>query len=71
MDSEPESSDGPHPFPVVARHIPDQLPLIVRLRLDPAEVDKAFATPPIESPKSEPFAFPPDREHETDVGGVG
>jgi len=41
LDGEPEPTDGPHPYPVVARHAPDSLPLIVRLRLDPREVDLA------------------------------
>lgn len=42
MDGEPEPADGPHPFPVVARHVPGELPIITRLRIPPAEVGRAF-----------------------------
>ncbi|MCE9565413.1 MAG: metallophosphoesterase [Planctomycetes bacterium] len=46
LDGEPEPTDGPHPYPVAARHYPNQLPLIVRLRLDPVEVDRGLGKEP-------------------------
>jgi protein phosphatase len=42
MDLEPEPAEGLHPWPVVARHVPDRLPDIVRLQLDANAVDYAF-----------------------------
>jgi hypothetical protein len=42
LDAEPLTSDGPHPFPVVARHVPESLPRLIRLPLDPGEVERAF-----------------------------
>jgi Calcineurin-like phosphoesterase len=42
LDSEPLPTEGPHPFPVMARHEPGGLPLVVRLPLDPTEVEMAF-----------------------------
>jgi hypothetical protein len=46
LDGEPARRDGrTHPFPVVARFVPDQLPEVVMLPLDPAEVERAFPRP--------------------------
>jgi hypothetical protein len=46
LDGDPARRDGrKHPFPVVARHVPDHLPEVVLLPLDPAEVDRAFRAP--------------------------
>jgi hypothetical protein len=42
MDGEPDPVDGPHPFPVMARYVPDQMPTVVQLPLDPNEVNRAF-----------------------------
>jgi hypothetical protein len=43
LDGDPARRDGrAHPFPVVARFVPGQLPDVVLLPLDPAEVDQAF-----------------------------
>lgn len=42
MDGELTPADGPHPYPVVARHVPGALPRIVRLPLDPREVERAL-----------------------------
>ncbi|WP_439628425.1 metallophosphoesterase [Gemmata sp.] len=46
MDGELAPADCPHPYPVVARHVPGDLPRIVRLRLDPAEVDRSRGREP-------------------------
>jgi hypothetical protein len=42
MDGEPESGGTRHPFPVMARYVPNKLPVVVLLPLDPREVDRAF-----------------------------
>lgn len=43
LDGDPTRRDGrPHPFPVIARCVPNHLPEVVLLPLDPAEVDRAF-----------------------------
>jgi hypothetical protein len=43
LDGEPTRRDGRHhPLPVVARCVPDRLPEVFQLPLDPAEVDRAF-----------------------------
>ena len=44
MDAEPLPDTGAHPYPVMARHVPDQLPEVVTLPLDPVEVGKAFGS---------------------------
>jgi hypothetical protein len=47
LDSEPARRDGrTHPFPVVARFVPNQLPDVVLLPLESAEVERAFLRPP-------------------------
>jgi hypothetical protein len=46
LDGEPARRDGrAHPFPVVGRYVPNHLPEVVTLPLDPAEVDRAFQRP--------------------------
>jgi hypothetical protein len=40
---------GPHPFPVVARHVAGELPRLVRLPLDPAQVELAFGATELEA----------------------
>ncbi len=42
MDGETDTNEGPHPFPVVARYVANQLPVVIQLPLDPNEVDRAF-----------------------------
>ncbi|HEV3438726.1 MAG TPA: metallophosphoesterase [Gemmata sp.] len=42
MDGESDPTDGPHPFPVMARYVPNQLPIVVQLPLDANEVNRAF-----------------------------
>jgi hypothetical protein len=54
MDGEGEPSDGPHPLPVVARHVPGELPRVVRVPLDPVEVDRGLGRVPPE-PEPEPW----------------
>jgi hypothetical protein len=46
MDGEPDPAEGPHPFPVMARHVPDQLPVVVQLPLDAREVNRAMGKEP-------------------------
>jgi hypothetical protein len=46
MDTEPPPDNGAHPYPVMARHVPGQLPEVVLLPLDPVEVGKAFGSNP-------------------------
>ena len=48
LDGEGEPADGPHPLPVVARHRPGELPRVVRVPLDPVEVDRALGRIPSE-----------------------
>jgi hypothetical protein len=52
MESEPDPAQGPHPFPVMARHQPNQLPLVVRLPLDHVEVDRGLGKEPAPSAAS-------------------
>jgi hypothetical protein len=42
MEGEADPAVGPHPFPVMARHVPNQLPLVWQLPLDPNEVNRAL-----------------------------
>ena len=42
LEGEPDPPDGPHPYPVMARHVVGALPRLVRLPLDLAEVERAF-----------------------------
>jgi hypothetical protein len=46
MEGEPDPTDGPHPFPVVVRYSADQIPAVVRLPLDPKEVDLSLGKEP-------------------------
>ncbi len=47
LDGEAPRRDGrPHPFPAIARCVPNNLPNVVLLPLDPAEVDRAFTRVP-------------------------
>jgi hypothetical protein len=47
MDGEPARRDGRrHPLPVVGRHVPNHLPEVFALPLEPAEVDRAFNRAP-------------------------
>jgi hypothetical protein len=70
LDAEPLTSDGPHPFPVIARHVPDSLPRLIRLPLDPDEVERAFGkeklTPPSEAPPAN--TAPPAAQANLDLG---
>ncbi len=51
LEGESFTTDGSHPFPVMARHVPGSLLRVVRLPLDPVEVDRAFGhEKPAESP---------------------
>ncbi|VTT96668.1 phosphoprotein phosphatase : Calcineurin-like phosphoesterase OS=Microvirga lotononidis GN=MicloDRAFT_00032980 PE=4 SV=1: Metallophos [Gemmataceae bacterium] len=59
MDGELVPADGPHPSPVIARHVPGGLPRIVRLRLDPAELDRSLGREP-EPPESGPSVRGPE-----------
>jgi len=46
LDGESPRRDGRrHPLPVIARYVPDRMPEVVALPLDPAEVDRAFGRP--------------------------
>lgn len=56
MDGEPPPADGPHPFPVIARHVPGRVPRVFRVPLDPGEVDRALGRG---GPDDAP-GFPPD-----------
>ena len=42
MDGEADTPDRQHPFPVMARYVPNTLPIVVQLPLDPREVNRAF-----------------------------
>jgi hypothetical protein len=78
MEAEPEPVDGPHPFPVMGRHVPNQLPVVVRLPLEPQEVNKAFerekpkqaegTTSPEGQPQGQPPAGSSDRSLENTTG---
>jgi hypothetical protein len=47
LDGDPPRREGrPHPYPVVARYVPDHLPEVVLLPLDSAEVERAFLRTP-------------------------
>ncbi|QJW99487.1 metallophosphoesterase family protein [Frigoriglobus tundricola] len=46
LDGDSPRRDGRrHPLPVIGRYVPDRLPEVVALPLDPAEVDRAFGRP--------------------------
>ena len=46
LDGDSPRRDGRrHPLPVIGRYVPDHLPEVVALPLDPAEVDRAFGRP--------------------------
>lgn len=57
LDGEPDPADGPHPFPVIARHVPDELPLIVKVPLDPLEVERSLGREPM-PPSTAPVDTP-------------
>ena len=38
----PQRDGRPHPYPVLARYVPNHLPEVIHLPLDPGEVDRAF-----------------------------
>ena len=42
MEGEPPPDHRPHPYPVVARHVPGRLPEVVELPLEAGEVNRAF-----------------------------
>jgi hypothetical protein len=73
LDGDPARRDGrKHPFPVVARCVPDHLPEVVLLPLDPAEVDRAFRTPardPVgEAPEGQSRPASTEPAERSDVG---
>jgi hypothetical protein len=61
MEGEPDPLDGPHPYPVLGRHVVGALPRLVRLPLDLAEVERALGkehvrpTPAATQPAEPPF----------------
>lgn len=47
LDGDSPRRDGrPHPLPALARYVPNHLPDVILLPLDPAEVDRAFLRAP-------------------------
>lgn len=51
LDGDPPRRDGTrHPLPVVGRYVPDQLPEVVVLPLDPTEVERALGRADPEEP---------------------
>lgn len=81
MEGEPESGDGPHPFPVMARHVPNQLPVVIQLPLNPSEVNRAFGretvvnrtatdNPNGSQTKEETLPLPPGEVIDDITGGV-